>query len=51
MLMSGMNQPDAIMPGHGVGPMHARIPQQREYGIDALCDERLGKDFIGWQFH
>jgi hypothetical protein len=51
MLMPDMNEPDAIALGHGVGPMHVRIPHQREYGIDALRDKRLGEDFIGWQFH
>jgi hypothetical protein len=51
MLVPDMNKPDAIVPGHGVGPIHVCIPHQREYGINALRDRRLGEDFIGWQFH
>jgi hypothetical protein len=51
MLMPGMNELDAIVLRHGVGPMHVRIPHEREYGINALRDKGLGEDFIGWQFY
>jgi hypothetical protein len=48
--MPDMNEPDAIVRGHGVGPMHVRVPHQREYSINALRDKRLGENFMAGNF-